>query len=44
MNTQIFKSEALSRLAVRLPAASPVIAKIDIDQVIKVVSGEVYII
>ena len=47
MNAQIFKSEALSRLAVRLPAAVPVMAKVDIDQVVKVVkveSGEVYII
>ena len=47
MNAQVFKSEALTRLAVRLPAAVPVMAKIDIDQVVKVVkveSGEVYII
>lgn len=47
MNAQIFKSEALSRLAVRLPAAVPVMAKVDIDkivQVVKVESGEVYII
>lgn len=47
MNAQIFKSEALSRLAVRLPAAIPVMAKVDIDQVVKIVkveSGEVYII
>lgn len=47
MNAQVFKSEALSRLAVRLPAAVPVMAKVDIDQVVKVVkveSGEVYII
>ncbi|MEQ1412604.1 MULTISPECIES: hypothetical protein [Acinetobacter] len=47
MNAQIFKSEALSRLAVRLPAAVPVMAKVDIDKVVKVVkveSGEVYII
>ena len=47
MNAQVFKSEALNRLAVRLPAAVPVMAKVDIDQVVKVVkveSGEVYII
>ena len=47
MNAQIFKSEALSRLAVRLPSAVPVMAKVDIDkivQVVKVESGEVYII
>ena len=47
MNAQVFKSEALSRLAVRLPAAVPVMAKVDIDKVVKVVkveSGEVYII
>lgn len=47
MNAHVFKSEALSRLAVRLPSAVPVMAKVDIDQVIKVVrveSGEVYII
>lgn len=47
MNAQVFKSEALSRLAVRLPEAVPVMAKVDIDQVVKVVkveSGEVYII
>lgn len=47
MNAQVFKSEALSRLAVRLPAAVPVMGKVDIDkvvQVVKVESGEVYII
>jgi len=47
MNAQVFKSEALNRLAVRLPAAVPVMAKVDIDQVMKVVkveSGEIYII
>lgn len=47
MNAQVFKTEALSRLAVRLPSAVPVMAKVDIDQVVKVVkveSGEVYII
>lgn len=47
MNAQVFKSEALNRLAVRLPSAVPVMAKVDIDQVVKVVkveSGEVYII
>ena len=47
MNAQVFKTEALNRLAVRLPAAVPVMAKVDIDQVVKVVkveSGEVYII
>ena len=47
MNAQVFKSEALNRLAVRLPAAVPVMAKVDIDKVVKVVkveSGEVYII
>ena len=47
MNAQVFKTEALSRLAVRLPAAVPVMAKVDIDkivQVVKVESGEVYII
>lgn len=47
MNAQVFKSEALNRLAVRLPEAVPVMAKVDIDQVVKVVkveSGEVYII
>ena len=47
MNAQIFKSEALNRLAVRLPSAVPVMAKVDIDkivQVVKVESGEVYII
>lgn len=47
MNVQVFKSEALSRLAVRLPATVPVMAKVDIDQVVKVVkveSGEIYII
>lgn len=47
MNAQVFKTEALSRLAKKLPAAIPVMAKVDIDQVIKVVkveSGEVYII
>lgn len=47
MNAQVFKFEALSRLAVRLPSAVPVMAKVDIDQVVKVVkveSGEVYII
>jgi hypothetical protein len=47
MNAQVFKSEALTRLAVRLPAAVPVMAKVDIDkivQVVKVESGEVYII
>ena len=44
MNAQVFKTEALSRLAVRLPAAVPVMAKVDIDkivQVVKVESGEV---
>lgn len=47
MNAHVFKSEALSRLAVRLPSAVPVMAKVDIDQVltvVKVESGEVYII
>ncbi|MFX9138229.1 hypothetical protein ABTN47_15045 [Acinetobacter baumannii] len=47
MNAQVFKTEALNRLAVRLPEAVPVMAKVDIDQVVKVVkveSGEVYII
>lgn len=47
MNAQIFKSEAISRLATRLPSAVPVMAKVDIDKVVKVVkveSGEVYII
>ncbi|MDV4317050.1 hypothetical protein [Acinetobacter indicus] len=47
MNAQVFKTEALSRLAVRLPSAVPVMAKVDIDkivQVVKVESGEVYII
>lgn len=47
MNAQVFKAEAFSRLAVRLPAAIPVMGKVDIDQVVKVVkveSGEVYII
>ena len=47
MNAQVFKTEALSRLAVRLPAAVPVMAKVDIDkivQIVKVESGEVYII
>lgn len=47
MNAQIFKSEALNRLAVRLPEVVPVMAKVDIDKVVKVVkvqSGEVYII
>lgn len=47
MNAQVFKTEALSRLAVRLPSAVPVMAKVDIDQVVKIVkveSGEVYII
>lgn len=47
MNAQVFKTEALRRLAVRLPAAVPVMAKVDIDkivQVVKVESGEVYII
>lgn len=47
MNAQVFKAEALSRLAVRLPAAVPVMGKVDIDKVKKVVkveSGEVYII
>ncbi len=46
MNAQVFKSKALSRLAVRLPAAVPVTAKVDIDkivQVVKVESGEIYI-
>lgn len=47
MNAQVFKSEALSRLSVNLPAALPVMGKVDIDRVVKVVkveSGEVYII
>ena len=47
MNAQVFKTEALSRLAKKLPAAIPVMGKVDIDQVVKVVkveSGEVYII
>lgn len=47
MNAQVFKSEALSRLAVRLPAAVPVMGKLDIDKVVQVVrveSGEIYII
>ncbi|QOW51634.1 hypothetical protein G0029_17875 (plasmid) [Acinetobacter sp. YH12138] len=47
MNAQLFKTEALNRLAVRLPSAVPVMAKVDIDKVMKVVkvkSGEVYII
>lgn len=47
MNAQVFKSEAISRLATRLPSAVPVMAKVDIDKVVKVVkveSGEVYII
>lgn len=47
MNAQVFKAEALSRLAKNLPAAVPVMGKVDIDQVAKVVkveSGEVYII
>ena len=47
MNAQVFKTEALSRLAKNLPAAVPVMGKVDIDQVMKVVkveSGEVYII
>lgn len=47
MNAQVFKTEALSRLAKKLPAAVPVMVKVDIDQVVKVVkvvSGEVYII
>lgn len=47
MNAQVFKTEALSRLAVNLPAAVPVMGKVDIDQVMKVVkveSGEVYVI
>jgi hypothetical protein len=37
MNAQVFKSEALSRLAVRLPAAVPVMAKVDIDKIVQVV-------
>lgn len=47
MNAHVFKNEALSRLAVRLPSAVPVMAKVDIDKVVKVVkveSGEIYII
>lgn len=47
MNAQVFKTEALSRLAKKLPAAVAVMGKVDIDQVVKVVkveSGEVYII
>lgn len=47
MNAQLFKSEALNRLSVNLPAAVPVMGKVDIDEVMKVVkveSGEVYII
>ncbi|WP_191112911.1 hypothetical protein [Acinetobacter lwoffii] len=47
MNAQVFKTEALSRLARNLPAAIPVMGKVDIDKVMKVVkveSGEVYII
>ena len=47
MNAQVFKSEALSRLAIRLPSVVPVMAKVDIDkivQVVKVESGEIYII
>lgn len=47
MNAQVFKSEALNRLAIRLPEVVPVMAKVDIDKVVKVVkveSGEVYII
>lgn len=47
MNAQIFKSEALNRLAKSLPAALPVMGKIDIDKIMKVIkveSGEVYII
>lgn len=47
MNAQVFKAEALSRLAKKLPVAVPVMGKVDIDQVVKVVkveSGEVYII
>ena len=44
MNAQLFKTEALNRLAVNLPAAVPVMGKVDIDKVMKVVkveSGEV---
>lgn len=47
MNAEVFKTEALSRLAKKLPAAVPVMGKVDIDKVLKVVkveSGEVYII
>ncbi|WP_168379767.1 hypothetical protein [Acinetobacter cumulans] len=44
MNAQVFKAEALSRLAKKLPVAVPVMGKVDIDQVVKVESGEVYII
>lgn len=44
MNAHVFKIEALSRLAVRFPSAVPVMAKVDIDKVVKVESREVYII
>lgn len=47
MNAQVFKTEALNRLAKKLPSVVPVMSKVDIDNVVKVVkteSNEVYII
>ncbi|MFP1031878.1 hypothetical protein ACLD0Q_15930 [Acinetobacter baumannii] len=47
MSAQQFKTEALSRLAKKLPSCVPVMAKVEIDKVqkiVKVESGEVYII
>lgn len=47
MNAQAFKTEALNRLAKKLPSCVPVMAKVEIDKVqkiVKVESGEVYII
>lgn len=47
MNAQVFKAEALNRLAKKLPSAVPIMGKVEIDKVMKVIkveSGEVYII
>ena len=46
-HAQFFKSEAVNRLATRLPSAVPVMAKVDIDKVLKIVrtsTDEFYIV
>lgn len=47
ISAQVFKDIALKRLSKRLPSAVPIMGKVDIDQVVKVVKtdrNEVYII